>query len=410
MDIKDVRVEDILARYENALTEYGLGFATRLRSLQRVLMVVRRHEHQGLKYFSPTILADYAHEHDEKFCNGTISKNHYQMLRREIQRFTCFIETGEVMLPNTLKGSRYVLAPKFEEIADGYLVSCGLHPNTRNDARWVTHKYFVWLKEQGHEDLSVVGAEQIQKFLLYCSGRLTPGGLHDVKLHLTKLCAYLYEIGLAESSYAALLSFKINRETKIYPTLPKEQLARMLDAIDRRTVGGKRAYAVMLLGAVLGLRACDVVALKLTDIDWVRGEIRILQSKTANTVVLPLTEDVGEALSDYILNGRPKTTAKQVFIRLLAPYTEIKSAVTVGEIYRDCCKAIGLPPSKSFHTLRRTLGTAMITGGVSVETAAQVFGDADVDSMKKYISLDSIHLKLCALPFDGITPLGGDAR
>lgn len=410
MHLENIRVGDILVRYENAMLKHGLGYATRLRSLERVTTVVRRHEDQGLEYFDPAILTDYARENDEKFCSGVIQKKQYQRIRRETQRFMCFVETGEVKIANPLKGSRYKLTPSFERIAEGYLANCGLHPNTRNDARWVTHKYFVWLEEQGYEDLRGVGADQLQRFLLDCSKKLTPGSIYDIKLHLTKLYAYFRDSGLSESSYATLLSFKINRETKIFPTLPKEHLAKMLDAIDRRTAKGKRAYAAMMLGAGLGLRACDIAALKLSDVDWIRGEIRILQSKTANTVVLPLTESVGEALSDYILNGRPKTDAKQIFICLKAPYTPIKSAVTIGEIYRDCCKAIGLPPSKSFHTLRRTLGTAMITGGVSVETAAQAFGDANVDSMKKYIALDSIHLKLCALPFDGITPVGGDAR
>ena len=61
----------------------------------------------------------------------------------------------------------------------------------------------------------------------------------------------------------------------MYPVLPKADIAKLLDTIDRTTVKGKRDYAMMMLGTVLGLRACDVVALKLTDIDWFRGEIRI---------------------------------------------------------------------------------------------------------------------------------------
>jgi len=70
----------------------------------------------------------------------------------------------------------------------------------------------------------------------------------------------------------------------------------------------------MMLGVVLGFRACDVVNLRLTNIDWVNGEIKILQAKTSETVVLPLTKDVGEALMDYILNARPNTKASQILI------------------------------------------------------------------------------------------------
>ena len=82
------------------------------------------------------------------------------------------------------------------------------------------------------------------------------------------------------------------------------------------------SFAALLSFKVSGLRACYVAAMKLTDIDWINGEIKILQTKTAASVVLPLTKDVGEALSDYILNARPS--------------------------------------SKRFHTLRRTLGTSLL--------------------------------------------------
>lgn len=95
----------------------------------------------------------------------------------------------------------------------------------------------------------------------------------------------------------------------------------------------------MLLGTVLGLRACDVVALKLMDIDWLRGEIHIVQSKTSNPVILPLTQDVGEAVKDYILNVRPSTADKEIFLRINAPHKRLAAAVTVGEIYRGCCTA-----------------------------------------------------------------------
>ena len=88
---------------------------------------------------------------------------------------------------------------------------------------------------------------------------------------------------------------------------------KLLNSIDRKSKSGKRNYAIMILGAQLGLRACDIVNLKFCDIDWVAGEIRITQSKTNKTVILPLTEGVGEALKDYILNARPQSSEKNIF-------------------------------------------------------------------------------------------------
>lgn len=282
-----------------------------------------------------------------------------------------------------------------------------MHPDTHNNARWITYKYFNWLASQGHINLYNVEANQIQKFLIHCSEEMTQNSMCDVALHLRKLYAFLFNTGLSVSAYKALLSFSVNRESKIFPALPKSDIAKMLDVIDRNTVLGKRAYAAMLLGTVLGLRACDVVALKLTDIDWVSGKITLVQSKTGKTVALPLTTDVGEALSDYILNARPKTDSLQVFMRLNAPFTPIMSAVTIGEIYSYCCRKAGLPDFRKFHNLRRSLGTSLVNTGTPAPDTAQILGDTDVNSIKPYIAADNEHLKLCALSFEGISPVGG---
>jgi len=306
-----------------------------------------------------------------------------------------------------LKGSRTVLTPEFQRITDGFLASDDFHPNTRNDMRWIAHKYFNWLTENGITYLYSVGTLELQRFLISCSKLLAPGSMHNVKLFMKKLYAYLYDEGLAMSSYKSLFSFPVNRESKIFPALTVADVNKLLDSIDRKTKRGKRAYAVMTLGAELGLRACDVVMLKLSDIDWVRGEIRFVQSKTSKPLALPLTQRVGEALEDYILNARAKTNTKQIFLRLKHPYMPLASATTPGEIYRDCCKAAGMESSKSFHTLRRSLATAMVVNGVTVTSVVQVLGGDDIDSAMKYISLDTVHLKMCALPFDGIDLKGG---
>lgn len=337
------------------------------------------------------------------------------MLQREVERFVCFVKNGEVKLPNPLAGARTILLPEFQRVVDGFLDSnianykiSGAHisQNTRNDMRWVVYKYFEWLCKQGFKDLSKVGAEQIQKYLLFCSETMSMGSVHDTRIYLHKLYAYLYESGLSKSSYGILLSFTVNRGSKVPEIHHNDELAALLETIDHTTIEGRRAYAVMMLGVVLGLRAIDVVNLKLQDIDWVNGEIKILQAKTAISVILPLTKDVGEALQDYILNARPKSDSSQVFLRLKTPHTGLKSAVTIGEIYCACCKASGLPESRRFHTLRRSRGTSMLAAGEPVTMVAQVLGHAEVDSTKKYISVDEEHLKICALTFDGIKPGG----
>ena len=399
-----IPINGLLEGYETMLKEMGYCTTTRFLLVRRAELILRRHQDQGLEHLDKDIVNRYVQEIDERYFNGKMARRYHERAKREIERFINYVYTGKSpALPSVLRGATQKLTPGYERIAEDFL-SGDFHPNTRSDMRWTTHKYFAWLEDHGFTDLRNVGPTQIQKFLLEISERYSPSTLFNVRLYLKKLYAFLWATGRSESDYCEYFSFNVNRNHKVFPTLPRSDIAKLLAAIDRTTVKGKRDYAIMMLGTVLGLRACDVAALKLKDIDWMRGEIRVLQSKTLNPVVLPLTQDVGEALKDYILNARPESDAEEIFLRIKTPHTPFADASSVGEVYEDCCIAAGLSASKKFHNLRRALGTSMVSNGVSVYDVAQVFGDGNVESTKPYISADTEHLKLCALPFDGIAP------
>ena len=398
-------LRELLDKYEAELAKFGLRPGTRLNLVSCANALICRHEKAGKDELDGRIIAEYFEDISKREYTGSRSKSYGYKMERELKRFLHFAKTGEAKLANPTKGSRYALIPEFERIANDFLDKENYHPNTRNDARWVVYKYFSWLNEQDYKNLELVKSEQLQKFLVECAQNMAMGSVASIKLHLSKLYAYLFKKRLSESSYGELLSFTVARGSKVPNLHTRTEIASLLDAIDQDTALGKRAYAVMLLGIVFGFRASDVVNLSLNDIDWINGEIKILQAKTSETVCLPLTRDVGEALQDYILNIRPKSTSNKVFIRNRAPYEPIKSAVTIGEIYRDCCKAAGIPASKQFHNLRRSLGTSLVTTGSPITMVAQVLGHSNADSTKKYIALDSDNLKICALSFDGIAPI-----
>lgn len=403
-------LEGMLESYETALAQTGYSITTKLLLVRRAELMIRQHLNAGLEYFDQATINRYMGEIDDKYFKGSMQKKYYERIRREIDRFVSYVSTGKIdSLSSTLRGARQKLTSKFEQTAEEFIAG-DFHPNTRCDIRWVTYKYFAWLEGKGFTDMDGVGAIHIQKFLLACSEQYPPSTIHNIRLYLKKLYAFLHATGRVDDNYSALFSFAVNREKKVFSVLPKSDIAKLLDTINRSTVKGKRDYAIMLLGTVLGLRACDIVALKLADINWLRGEIRIVQSKTANPVILPLTQDVGEALKDYILNGRPSTADKEIFLRINAPHKRLAAAVTVGEIYRDCCIAAGLPANKRFHNLRRALGTSMVTNGISVYDVAQVFGDKNINSTKPYLAADAEHLKMCALCFAGIAPAGGEVQ
>lgn len=169
---------------------------------------------------------------------------------------------------------------------------------------------------------------------------------------------------------------------------------------------GKRDYAIILLSARNGLRGSDIINLKLTDIDWRGGEIRLIRKKTGNPLVLPLLPDVGEALKEYILNGRPDSHSEFIFLRALHPYLPFNRTMALSHLWSGYQKKAGIEryahDGKGFHALRRTLGKKLTLAEIPIMTTAQILGHQNLDSSKQYISLDSGHLKECALDFNGI--------
>ena len=151
------------------------------------------------------------------------------------------------------------------------------------------------------------------------------------------------------------------------------------------------------------MRASDIAKTKLSDIDWRRSEIHIVQGKTQAPVSLPLQKGVGAALADYILNSRPESQSPEIFLRSLAPFQGFKDGVSVACVLRRRMKAAGIThlrgDGKTMHGIRRMLGTQMTIEGVAITTIAQILGHQSSRATKPYISLDIEGLRECALGF-----------
>lgn len=368
--------------------------------------IVKAHTDKNKDDFDRTVMTDFVHNIEQRFEASEFKKGQYRRYLLGAQRMTEMHDHGKLMwtipkLTSTFKLNRY-----FQTILDEYLADSSFSTKGRSDAMWVARKYFSWLVIAGHHDLQGVGACEIQNFMIYCSTHMMSTGVHNVKLYMRKLYRFLAANAYSEDAYEGLFNFRVSRESKMYPATPPDELDKILDVIDRRIPRGKRDYAIILLAAVTGLRAIDIVRLRLTDIDWQAGEIRLVQSKTGKALALPLTADVGKAMQDYILNGRQETESDAVFLRLHVPYQGFAGSTQIQHIYDDYRRMANLPrdarDGKGFHSLRRGVGKNLVTAGVPVETVAQIIGDVKIDSVKKYIALDSHHLKECALDFSGI--------
>ena len=405
--MNSISIRELANRTREAQQALGLTIHTVWEHYTTALLpIVKLHEQEGRDQFDQAIVDKYIRLVEGRRDCGEIGVSYYNCLRHGAERMIEMHETGKLEWSCRGRSSKFVLNDYYDAILIDFLAQDNWHNNTRGDVTWVTRKFFAWLIQDGHSNLIKVGAQEVQRFMVFCSNHLRSTSMHNMKLYLKKLCHYLHERKYISNSFQELLSFKVSRESKMYPAALDADVAAVLNAIDRRTTKGKRDYAIILLATTTGLRAVDITRLKLSDIDWRNGEIKIVQSKTGKPLALPLTKDIGEAIQNYILNGRQETSSDAVFLRHHAPFQAFKDSISIGDMYDEYCKRAGIfrepHDGKGFHSLRRAVGKKLVTAGTSVNTTAQILGDANINSTKKYISLDSRHLKECALNFSGI--------
>lgn len=181
--------------------------------------------------------------------------------------------------------------------------------------------------------------------------------------------------------------------------LKEEELRCFLRAFDRRSARGRRDYAMALCLAVLGLRASEVAALRLSDIDWRGGTLAVSPGKTHRGRSLPLCPQVGRAIAAY-MRFRPRTASDAVFVRIGALAGDPIAPTLVRSAVRLAYARAGLPPSYTgTHLLRHTAATRLVAAGATIKEVADVLGHASLDATAMYAKVDLPRLRKVALPW-----------
>lgn len=184
-------------------------------------------------------------------------------------------------------------------------------------------------------------------------------------------------------------------------TISASQVQSLLGGCDRRSATGRRDYAMLLLLARLGLRAGEVTALKLEDLDWDEGAIRI-RGSAQRCDRLPLPADVGAAIVDYLRDGRPACAARNVFIRSRAPRRALLGPSAVSCVVCRALRRAGIDsPLKGAHLLRHSLATNMLGSGASLGEIAEILRHRNPQTTTIYAKVDLVSLHALALPWPG---------
>jgi integrase/recombinase XerD len=216
---------------------------------------------------------------------------------------------------------------------------------------------------------------------------------------LKALLRFLHATGRVSASLAAAAPAAAGWHGGELPrALEPGQVERLLASCDQRTASGLRDFAMLTLLWRLGLRAGEVAACRVGDVDWRAGEI-LIHGKGNRQEKLPLPVDVGEALADYCCRGRPHRRCQALFLQKTAPYGPL-TRNAVSQAVRQACQRAGLPPVGA-HRLRHTAATEMLRAGTSLAAIGQVLRHRDVATTAIYAKVDRIALRALARPWPG---------
>ena len=251
--------------------------------------------------------------------------------------------------------------------------------------------------------LERLGGSDVSLFFAAECPKRSVSAARDLTCALRSLLRYLYLSGAISNSLLwAVPAVADLRDRSLPRGLDRPAVKRLLASCDRRRTVGRRDYAVLVLLVRLGLRAGEVAAITLEDIDWRAGELLVRNGKGRREERLPLPADVGEAIVSY-LRRRPRSEDRALFLRVLAPAGAIRAS-SVSGIVHSACKRAGLPLVGP-HALRHTAATEMLRAGASLQEIAEVLRHQQPRTTARYAKVDRKTLRRLARPW----PEGGVA-
>ncbi len=231
--------------------------------------------------------------------------------------------------------------------------------------------------------------QDIDHFLLRHAHERTPKVAQLMVSAMRSFLRFLFRYGETRRDLStAVPTVPAWRLSEVPKYIKPEEIELVLEACDRTTSVGRRNYSILLLIARLGLRAGEVVALELGDINWRTSEFTI-RGKGQSCDRLPLPQSAGEALAIYLKNDRPECSTRRVFVRTRAPYRGLKDSTTVSTIVRRTVERSGLStPSKGAHLLRHSLATGMLRKGASMAEIGELLRHRSPNSTEIYAKVD----------------------
>lgn len=292
---------------------------------------------------------------------------------------------------------------RVEEAFQQYLMQeRGLSPATLLNYQPFIHALLSERFRSGPIHLDQLGAADIVGFVRRRAYELSPERAQLMTTALRSFLRYLLHSGEIDTDLAACVPCVPRWSLSDIPKfLPPGQVQKVLEHCDRQTASGIRDYAILLLLARLGLRACEVVSLNLDDIDWHEGRL-FVRGKGKRWAQLPLLQELGEALARYLQQARPRCASRRVFVRARAPWQGFATSSAICCVVDRALVRAGIDsPRKGAHLFRHTLATDMLRQGASLTEIGQLLRHRHPSTTMIYAKVNLGALRTLALPWPG---------
>lgn len=372
--------------------------------------VYRRHIHVLRQFFLflEQNHLQYSEETAELWLNSLPKLPSWKEKQHILTWFSVYMRTGN--LPDTIQSHfpmKIELLPEWSRtILYTYLDMLkkeGRTGSTLDMARSSCVRFLEYLHNRGITGFREITFQILHEFRVQDVHR-TPQGKNAYSSRLRRFLRWLADQGELSQTLPEVYTRKAAPVQHI-PAVLSEKMIRDIYTYRENAHSPRelRNSAIVLLGLRMGLRASDIVSLKLRDIHWQKKQISLVQQKTGKTIVLPIPNDTGNSLYRYLTEGRPvpgKNGEGYVFLQHQAPYGKLQSSVCRLAL-RQILAEYGhtLPEGIGFHITRKTFATELLRAGVTAGRIAEALGHSNHLSVQIYLSLDEHGMRQCPLRF-----------
>ena len=402
--MKHVAIQELIHLLEQELLRMGYKEATLNYYRSNWKKIIAYFKEQGELFFSETIAMRYV---DEK-CNffekekaGLLTQSNIYLFRI-IRMIGDFQQHGTVLrrYHRSLSKINY---PEHLNLLERFREECRRADyaiSTQKSYSRIAENFlcFIEANELPLESLTAIHLNDFVKTLMGYSYKMVEFVLCGTRaflrfLHNEKILA----VDLSDT----IPCMQVRKQTRIPSVWNKEDLIKLLAAIDRGNPSGKRDYAIILLVTRLGLRCIDVKRLTFSNFNWNENYLEFSQSKTGRLIRLPLLKDVGWAVIDYLKEGRPFSESSHVFLRHLAPIEPFSDEDSLYQIIVKYMRIAKIPIAEKkkigMHSLRHTLATTLMEQHTPIQEISDILGHQSTESTPIYLKSSLGLLSECAL-------------